>query len=138
MSSTGAGFEFEPFSKKQLKLLYWWADGSPYKDRDIMIADGSIRSGKTIACICSFLMFVFLHFTAENFIIAGKTIGALKRNVIKPITPFTSLALIMRRVRTACKVLPLQGRMAMRRRCSRRALRSKCSGAVVLRVLRFF
>ena len=84
MSSTGAGFEFEPFSRKQLKLLYWWAEGSPYKDKDILIADGSIRSGKTVACICSFLMFVFLHFTNENFIIAGKTIGALKRNVIKP------------------------------------------------------
>lgn len=83
MSSDG-GFEFEPFSKKQKQLLYWWAEGSPYKDRDIMIADGSIRSGKTIACICSFLMFVFLHFKGENFIIAGKTIGALKRNVIKP------------------------------------------------------
>ena len=79
-----SGFDFEPFSKKQKQLLYWWADSSPYWDKDIMIADGSIRSGKTIACICSLLMFVFINFKSENFIIAGKTIGALKRNVIKP------------------------------------------------------
>lgn len=77
-------FEFKPFSKKQKQLLFWWKDGSPYKDCDIVIADGSIRSGKTIACIVSFLQFSQSTFNGEAFIIAGKTIGALKKNVIKP------------------------------------------------------
>lgn len=77
-------FKFKPFSKKQRKLLYWWADGSPYKDYDIVIADGAIRSGKTIAMICSFLLWSQKNFRGEDFIIAGKSIGALKRNVIKP------------------------------------------------------
>lgn len=77
-------FEFKPFSKKQKQLLYWWQDGSPHKDKVIVIADGSIRSGKTIACIVSFLQFSQLNFNGEAFIIAGKTIGALKKNVIKP------------------------------------------------------
>lgn len=53
-------------------------------DCDIMIADGSIRSGKTIACICSFLQWSQETYSGEAFIIAGKTIGALKKNVIKP------------------------------------------------------
>lgn len=77
-------FKFKPFSTKQKKLLYWWGDGSKYKDYDIVIADGAIRSGKTIAMICSFLQWSQSKHSGEDFIIAGKSIGALKRNVIKP------------------------------------------------------
>ncbi len=77
-------FKFKPFSPKQLKLLNFWRDGSPWHEADIMIADGSIRSGKTIACICSFLQWSQENFNGESFILAGKTMGALKRNVIKP------------------------------------------------------
>ncbi|MDO4318309.1 MAG: PBSX family phage terminase large subunit [Lachnospiraceae bacterium] len=78
-------FEFKPFSLRQRRLLYWWREGSPHRNCEIVIADGSIRSGKTIACICSFLLFSQETFPAgEAFIIAGKTIGALKKNVIRP------------------------------------------------------
>lgn len=77
-------FEFKPFSTKQLRLLNFWRTGSPYSDCDIVIADGSIRSGKTIACICSFLQWSQESHSGQSFILAGKTMGALKRNVIKP------------------------------------------------------
>ena len=77
-------FQFKPFSPKQLKLMNFWREGSPYKDYDIVIADGAIRSGKTIACICSFLQWSQESFDGESFILAGKQIGALKRNVIRP------------------------------------------------------
>lgn len=77
-------FSFKPFSPKQLKLLWWWKEGSPYKEYDMVIADGAIRSGKTIAMICSFLQWSQENFKGESFIIAGKSIGALKRNVINP------------------------------------------------------
>lgn len=77
-------FEFKPFSPKQLKLLNFWREGSPHKDCDIVISDGSIRSGKTIADICSFLQWSQETYNGENFILAGKTMGALKRNVVKP------------------------------------------------------
>lgn len=40
------GFRFKPFSAKQLKLLTWWQDNSPVKDKFMVIADGSIRAGK--------------------------------------------------------------------------------------------
>ena len=39
-------FTFQPFSKKQLELLSWWTKDSPYKDKFICVADGSVRSGK--------------------------------------------------------------------------------------------
>lgn len=78
-------FEFKPFSLKQRRLLHWWRKGSPYHDCEIVIADGSIRSGKTISCICSFLMFSQQSFPeGETFILAGKTMGALKKNVVRP------------------------------------------------------
>lgn len=64
--------------------MNFWREGSPWHEADIMIADGSIRSGKTIACICSFLQWSQEGFNGESFILAGKTMGALKRNVIKP------------------------------------------------------
>lgn len=78
------GFRFQPFSMKQKKLLFFWEKGSPFADKDIVIADGAIRSGKTIAMICSFLRWSLKYFEGENFILAGKTIGALKKNVIGP------------------------------------------------------
>ena len=78
------GFVFKPFSQKQQQLINWWREGSPYADCDTMIADGSIRSGKTVACICSFLSWSMERFEDQNFILAGKTIGSLKKNVIGP------------------------------------------------------
>ncbi len=47
-------FNFVPFSKKQLQLLTWWKEGSPYSAFDVVIADGSIRSGKTVSMALSF------------------------------------------------------------------------------------
>jgi len=78
------GFNFKPFSKKQKKLLMWWMNGSPYEDYEMVIAEGAIRAGKTIAMIDSFIMWSTDQHEGESFIIAGKSIGALKRNVLKP------------------------------------------------------
>jgi len=77
-------FRFQQFSKKQLQLINWWRDTSPYRDMDTIIADGAIRSGKTIAMIVGFLWWSLDTFQGESFIIAGKSMGALKRNVIRP------------------------------------------------------
>lgn len=84
MPKTNKGFHFLPFSEKQRRLMCWYLDGSPYRDCDIVIADGAIRSGKTIAMLCGFFRWSLSAFQGETFILAGKTIGALKRNVITP------------------------------------------------------
>lgn len=44
----GTLFKFKPFSLKQKKILTWWTDESPVKDKNGIIADGSIRAGKTL------------------------------------------------------------------------------------------
>lgn len=77
-----APFKFQPFSRKQLKVLTWWMDDSPVKDKDAIIADGAIRAGKTLPMSLSFVIWAMATFNGQNLGMAGKTIGALRRNVI--------------------------------------------------------
>ena len=56
------------------------------EDRRIVLADGAIRSGKTVAMILSFLLWSLSCFRGQDFILAGVTSGALARNVIGPMT----------------------------------------------------
>ena len=58
--------------------------GSGYENRRIVLADGAIRSGKTVAMILSFLLWSLTCFRERDFIMAGVTSGALTRNVLSP------------------------------------------------------
>lgn len=80
-----SGFKFQPFSKKQMQILTWWLPNSPVHDKDIIIADGSVRSGKTVVMSLSFVMWAMESYDEENFALCGKTIGSLRRNVVKPL-----------------------------------------------------
>ena len=75
-------FKFKPFSKKQRMLLNWWTADSPVKDKQGIIADGAIRSGKTLAMSLSFVMWAMSSFNNENFVMCGKTVGSFRRNVL--------------------------------------------------------
>ncbi len=77
-----AVFKFKPFSKKQLKVLTWWMPESPASDKDGIIADGAIRSGKTLSMSLSFVMWAMETFDQQNFGMCGKTIGSFRRNVL--------------------------------------------------------
>ena len=71
----GTLFKFKPFSLKQ-------TDESPVKDKNGIIADGSIRAGKTLCMSLSFALWAMCRFNGQNFIMAGKTVGAFRRNVL--------------------------------------------------------
>lgn len=75
-------FKFKPFSKKQLKVLTWWMPNSPVHDMNGVIADGAIRSGKTLSMSLSFVIWAMECFSAQNFAMCGKTIGSFRRNVL--------------------------------------------------------
>lgn len=75
-------FKFKPFSRKQRMVLNWWTKDSPVKDMDGIIADGAIRSGKTVSMSLSFVMWAMSSFDGQNFIMAGKTISSFQRNVL--------------------------------------------------------
>lgn len=78
-------FQFKPPSAQQLKLMTWWTEGSSLAHLDGVIADGAIRSGKTVTMIDSFITWSLSCHSHEDFIVAGRSVGALKRNVLKPL-----------------------------------------------------
>ncbi len=75
-------FRFQPFSRRQKQVLTWWMLDSPVKDYDGIIADGAIRSGKTVCMSLSFVFWAMSSFSGQNFAMCGKTIGSFRRNVL--------------------------------------------------------
>ena len=75
-------FKFQKFSRHQRMLLNWWTDKSPVKDKQGIIADGAIRSGKTLAMSLSFCLWAMTRFNGQNFAMCGKTVGSFRRNVL--------------------------------------------------------
>lgn len=82
MRKIKSSFHFQPFSRKQRQVLNWWCDTSPVWDMDGIIADGAIRSGKTLSMSLSFIMWAMTSFHDQNFAMCGKTIGSFRRNVL--------------------------------------------------------
>ena len=73
---------FTKFSSKQMQVFNWWLK---YDNYDAIIADGSIRSGKTISMSISFVIWAMNKYSRHTFAICGKTIESLRRNVIVPL-----------------------------------------------------
>ena len=68
-------------SKKQKQILTF-----PYEEDNYgLICDGAIRTGKTIWCSISFILWAMSNFDGKNFGICSKTIGSARRNVIEPL-----------------------------------------------------
>lgn len=78
-------FKWKPFSAKQIQVLTWWMPEAPYHDLDAIICDGSVRAGKTVSMSFSYITWAMETFNGEQFGMAGKTIGALRRNVVGPL-----------------------------------------------------
>lgn len=96
-------FNYVPFSSKQLEVLSWWLDPKLFKakqfnnaaqthpqwlnrdDYEAIICDGSIRAGKTMTMSMSYIEWSMTNYDGQQFGIAGKTIGSLRRNVVRPL-----------------------------------------------------
>ena len=79
---TAKAFQFKPFSVKQAKVLTWWTKSASVNDKYGIIADGAIRSGKTLSMSLSYVLWAMESFDGQNFGMAGKTIGSFRRNVL--------------------------------------------------------
>ena len=77
-----AVFRFQPFSRKQKQILTWWLPESGVSDADGIIADGAIRSGKTVCMSLAFIQWSMHSFNGQNFGMCGKTVGSFRRNVL--------------------------------------------------------
>ena len=75
-------FRWGPLSPRQRKVLCWWHPDSAYAGYNGIIADGAIRSGKTVSMAFSFVVWAMSNFDRMNFAMCGKTIASLRRNVL--------------------------------------------------------
>ena len=73
---------YRKFSKRQKLTLLWW-NQNKFRDKEGIICDGSIRSGKTLSMTVGFVLWSMSSFNNQTFAICGKTIEALRRNVIR-------------------------------------------------------
>ena len=72
---------YQKLSKRQRLAMLWWQQPR-FKERDAIICDGSIRSGKTVSMTVGFFLWSMATFDGQKFAICGKTIESLRRNVI--------------------------------------------------------
>ena len=78
---------YASFSPKQKSVLTWWMPGNPHHNREAIICDGAVRSGKTMAMGLSFFLWAMTCFDGRRFGVCGKTIASLRRNVLSEILP---------------------------------------------------
>ncbi len=110
-----ADIKFKEFSQKQLTVLNWWCERSPYKDCDALICDGAVRSGKTLCMSISFILWSFYRFSESSFAICGKTITSLRRNVITPLLPIlTQMGFTVKELKSSNVVTIQKGKRSNR------------------------
>lgn len=73
--------QYQKLSDRQKLAMLWW-NTEKFRDRDGIICDGSIRSGKTISMTVGFVLWMMCSFSGQTFAICGKTIESLRRNII--------------------------------------------------------
>ncbi len=73
-------------SPKQRLAMNWW-NNEQYRSYDAVICDGAVRSGKTLALSLGFVLWAAASFDRAAFAMCGKTVTALRRNVIAPLMP---------------------------------------------------
>ena len=67
-------------SRKQQQIMRF-----PYSSYDALICDGAVRSGKTSIMSLSFVLWAMGNFDQCAFAICGKSVGAVERNVVRPL-----------------------------------------------------
>jgi len=75
------------FSPKQRRAMAWWLPGSGEEGYEAIVCDGAVRSGKTLAMGLGFFLWAQATFHGRRFALCGKTIGALRRNVLAELLP---------------------------------------------------
>ena len=76
---------YQSFSKRQLLAMTWW-NRPELKDYQGILCDGAIRSGKTLSMVTGFFLWSTANFHGCFFGLCGRTIGALRRNIIGNLT----------------------------------------------------
>ncbi|MBR2048232.1 MAG: PBSX family phage terminase large subunit [Oscillospiraceae bacterium] len=85
--------------------MLWWMPGSGEAGYEAIVCDGAVRSGKTLAMGLGFFLWAMVCFEGKRFALCGKTIAALRRNVLSEILPrMEGLGAVWKEKRTENKV----------------------------------
>jgi len=68
-------------------VLSWWIPGNENYEKEAIVCDGAVRSGKTLSMGLSFFLWAMSCFDGMRFGVCGKTIASLRRNVLSEILP---------------------------------------------------
>ena len=77
---------FRAFSRQQRRGLTWWCSAEG-QSREAVICDGAVRSGKTLCMGLAFFLWATACFDGMAFGLCGKTITALRRNLLREVLP---------------------------------------------------
>ena len=80
----------QQISPKQGKVLAFIE-----REESILVADGSVRSGKTTIMTMAFIIWAMDNFNSTNFAICGKTVTSAERNIILPLQQIENLPYVM-------------------------------------------
>ena len=72
---------YRKFSKRQILAMTWW-NRPGLKEKDAIICDGAVRSGKTVCMADGFFLWSMLSFQNQSFGLCGRSISSLRRNVV--------------------------------------------------------
>lgn len=75
------------FSDKQRLAMNWWCDSSPWRDREAVICDGAVRSGKTLCLGLGFFFWAMARFDGEQFALCARSMEAVRRNLLHGLVP---------------------------------------------------
>ena len=72
---------YQSFSKRQMLAMTWW-NRPGLQGYEGIICDGAIRSGKTLSMVTGFFLWSMASFQDCAFALCGRTVGALRRNLV--------------------------------------------------------
>ena len=95
---------FRKFSKRQMIAMTWW-NRPGLKDYEGILCDGAVRSGKTVSMVVGFFLWSMSSFDRQTFAICGKTVGALRRNILENLPSWLEGVFHIREHRTENKLV---------------------------------
>ena len=93
------------FSPKQKCVLTWWLPGSPHFEKEAIVCDGAVRSGKTLSMVVGFFLWSMGSFSGKTFAVCGKTVGSLRRNIIGNLEDWLGELFFIREYRSENKLV---------------------------------
>lgn len=95
---------YQNFSKRQMLAMTWW-NRPKLRLLDGILCDGAIRSGKTLSMATGFFLWSMTSFQGRCFGLCGRTIGALRRNIVDNLHTWLGELFVIREVRSENKLV---------------------------------